>query len=197
VLSIGTAVSIGPILLAVYLPKFDTIAADLSGRFHNLHLEHVHAPGATSRALMLSSRNRIDTYQLDPLRPTNPRSGSPFENATDRGEWVMQRTPRRTGFSQLELLAVVTILGLIGVIVIPRMTASSATSKQNACYQNRSEINSAVERYYFDQGSLPANVDALSAYFPQGVPICPVSLSVYTLDESTKRVSGHSTASNH
>ena len=103
------------------------------------------------------------------------------------------RKPRH-GFSLLELLAVVTILGIIAVIVIPRITASSTTAKQNACFQNKAEVNSAVERYYFDNGSFPANIAALSTYFPDGVPNCPVSGNAYALDGTTKRVTSHTGA---
>ena len=39
--------------------------------------------------------------------------------------------------------AVVTILGIIAVVVIPRISVSSGTAKANANTQNRSEINSA------------------------------------------------------
>lgn len=98
---------------------------------------------------------------------------------------------KRAGFSLLELLAVITILGIIAVIVIPRITTSSSTAKTNACLQNKAEINSAVERYYFEQGALPANTAALSSYFPDGVPTCPVSAAAYALDATTKRVTGH------
>lgn len=106
----------------------------------------------------------------------------------------MNRRNRRGGFSLLELLAVVTILGIIAVIVIPRITASSTTAKQNACAQNKAEINSAVERYYFDNGTLPANTAALTGYFPDGVPTCPVSNNAYALDAVTKRVTSHTGA---
>ncbi len=104
----------------------------------------------------------------------------------------MQLRKHREGFSLLELLAVVIILGVIAAVVIPRITYSSVTAKQNACFQNKAEINSAVERYYFDNGSLPADTTALSAYFPDGVPVCPVSTSAYALDATTKRVTSHS-----
>lgn len=103
----------------------------------------------------------------------------------------MDNRKPRNGFSLLELLAVVTILGIIAVIVIPRVTASSATAKQNACFQNKAEINSAVERYYFDNGSFPANLAALAPYFPDGTPNCPVSTNAYTLDGTTHRVQSH------
>lgn len=100
------------------------------------------------------------------------------------------------GFSLLELLAVVTILGIIAMVVIPRISVSSTTAKNNACFQNKAEINSAVERYLFDNGSLPANLAALNPYFPDGVPTCPVSGNAYSLDATTGRVTSH-TGSTH
>ena len=103
---------------------------------------------------------------------------------------------RRSGFSLLELLAVVIILGVIAAIVIPRISYSSVTAKQNACFQNKAELNSAVERYYFDNGALPASTGDLTAYFPDGVPVCPVSGNAYSLDAATKRVTSH-TGSTH
>ena len=110
----------------------------------------------------------------------------------------MSNLRKRSGFSLLELLAVVTILGIIALVVIPRISASAATAKENACFQNKAEINSAVERYYFNIGTLPANLAAVntSAYFPDGVPTCPVSTNAYTLDATTKRVVDH-TAGTH
>jgi len=104
----------------------------------------------------------------------------------------------RRGFSLLELLAVVTILGIIALVVIPRIAASSATAKENACFQNKAEINSAVERYFFENGSLPADISAINTatYFPDGIPTCPVTDGAYALDATTKRVTGH-TAGSH
>jgi len=99
---------------------------------------------------------------------------------------------RRGGFSLLELLAVVTILGIIAVVVIPRITTSSASAKANGNLQNKAEINSAVERWYFEKGSFPANnlsdIGTDPNYFPEGVPVNPVDGSAYTLDGTTHRV---------
>ena len=109
----------------------------------------------------------------------------------------MKTKPRRNAFSLLELLAVVVILGIIALVVIPRINFSSATAKKNACHQNKAEINTAVERFNWDTGALPADADALAPpntndYFPDGLPVCPVDGSAYTLDATTKRVTGHS-----
>jgi prepilin-type N-terminal cleavage/methylation domain-containing protein len=104
----------------------------------------------------------------------------------------------RGAFSLLELLAVITILGIIALVVIPRIATSSATAKENACFQNKAEINSAVERFFFDTGALPANIANVNSsnYFPDGIPVCPVSGAAYALDATSKRVTGH-TAGSH
>ena len=110
----------------------------------------------------------------------------------------MKRTCRTRGFSLLELLAVVVILGIIALVIIPRISFSSAAAKENACFQNKAEINSAVERYFFNNGSVPSALGDLDTneYFPDGIPNCPVSDAAYTLDAVTGRVTGH-TAGSH
>jgi hypothetical protein len=54
-------------------------------------------------------------------------------------------------------------------------------------------INSAIERYAVTTGADPTSLNDLNVpdYFPQGIPVCPVSGSVYTLNPATKRVDGH------
>ena len=105
----------------------------------------------------------------------------------------------RGGFSLLELLAVVVILGVIAVIVIARINLSRAAAKEKACFQNKAEINAAVERFYFENGSMPSKLDDLDvpAYFPDGIPVCPVTNKKYKLKtDGAFRVKGH-TAGSH
>ena len=110
----------------------------------------------------------------------------------------MCKKHRRSGFSLLELLAVVVILGIVALVIVPRINFSSTTAKENACFQNKAEINAAVERYYFENGSLPAALADVNTatYFPDGVPNCPTSGNAYTLSGATGRVVGH-TAGSH
>ena len=93
----------------------------------------------------------------------------------------------------MELLAVVTILGIIAAIIVPRVTVSSDTAKQNVHAHNKATINSAVERYYINEGSWPANdlsdIGADVDYFPEGIPGNPVDPATpYSLDPVTHRV---------
>ena len=99
---------------------------------------------------------------------------------------------RRRGFSLLELLAVVTILGIIAAIVVPRITTSSDVAKQKTNEHNKATINAAVERYYINENNWPANdlsdIGADVDYFPDGIPTNPVDASAYTLNATTHRV---------
>lgn len=99
---------------------------------------------------------------------------------------------KRSGFSLLELLAVVTILGIIAAIIVPRVTVSSTTAKTKVRDHHKATINSAVERYYVETNAWPANdlsdIGANASYFPDGLPVDPVSGSAYTLNATTHRV---------
>jgi general secretion pathway protein G len=99
---------------------------------------------------------------------------------------------KRAGFSLMELLAVVTILGIIAAIIVPRVTVSSDTAKAKVNAHNKATINSAVERWYVEKGTWPAvNLSDIGAdvnYFPDGVPTNPVNNAAYTLNATTHRV---------
>jgi len=92
----------------------------------------------------------------------------------------------------MELLAVVTILGIIAAIIVPRVITSSDTSKQKVHAHNKATINSAVERWYIEKGAWPANtlsdIGADTNYFPEGIPVNPVDGSAYSLNATTHRV---------
>ena len=99
---------------------------------------------------------------------------------------------KKGGFSLLELLAVVTILGIIAAIIVPRVTVSSDNAKTKVAAHHKATINAAVERYYVNEGSWPAadlsDIGADVDYFPDGIPTNPVSGAVYALNATTHRV---------
>ena len=58
------------------------------------------------------------------------------------------------GFSLLELLAVVTILGIIAAIIVPRVTVSSDTAKQRVRDHHKATINSGCRALVYRQEHL-------------------------------------------
>jgi prepilin-type N-terminal cleavage/methylation domain-containing protein len=103
-----------------------------------------------------------------------------------------RRDKKRGGFSLMEMIAVVTILGIIAMVILPRFATLSNTSTTRTNAHNKAQINSAVERWYVEKSVWPAaNLSDISAdmnYFPQGLPANPVDSSAYTLNTTTHRV---------
>lgn len=103
-----------------------------------------------------------------------------------------RRIHQRKAFSLIELLAIVTILGIIAAIIVPRLAISSDTKKAWKDHHNKATINAAVERWYVEKGKWPADdltdVGADQNYFPQGVPTNPLHGAAYRLNPATHRV---------
>lgn len=101
----------------------------------------------------------------------------------------------------MELIAVVTILGIIAALVLPRVIGNLDVAKEKTCYHNRVEIDITVERYYIHTGSWPANdlsdIGLNKDYFPDGLPTCPLSGEAYQLDPANHRVTGHDSSGSH
>lgn len=107
------------------------------------------------------------------------------------------RTPRtkRQAFSLTEVLGVVAILAILAAYIVPRAVAHYEEAKLNTCHANRGEIELQVQLWFRNAGSYPASnlsdIGADSAYFPEGVPVCPVDGTSYTIDTTTGFVNGH------
>jgi len=105
------------------------------------------------------------------------------------GNLSMVRSRHPGGFSLLELLAVVVILGIIAAIVVPRVSNSSKTAKQNTKHHTISALNSSIEQFYTETGNWPTNLSELVPnYLPDGVPAPPDGSPAYTIDATLHRV---------
>ncbi|WP_153163156.1 prepilin-type N-terminal cleavage/methylation domain-containing protein [Zoogloea sp. 1C4] len=71
------------------------------------------------------------------------------------------RRPRlQDGFTLVELLIVVVILGVLAAIAIPQFSASTDDSKAAALDATLSNLRTAIELYYQQHGSYPSAVAA-------------------------------------
>jgi prepilin-type N-terminal cleavage/methylation domain-containing protein len=107
--------------------------------------------------------------------------------------YLPQNRVARRAFSLLELLAVVTILGILASLVLPRLSGQAVTAKGKVCSQYVGDLNGAIEKYYIDHGTYPASVNDLQddRYYPAAIPVCPVTGQPFAIDTNTHSVRPH------
>jgi prepilin-type N-terminal cleavage/methylation domain-containing protein len=107
----------------------------------------------------------------------------------------LNRRLTRRGFSLSELMAVLVILGVLAMLIVPRVAGYHDESKRTACYANQRDIELQVKLWHRNHGTYPAadlsDIATDVTYFPGGLPSCPVDGTAYTIDTTTGRVIAH------
>ena len=89
---------------------------------------------------------------------------------------------KEMGFSLIELLIVMVIMGLLAALVGPRMFGKVGKSKQNAARSQMALLETALDTYRLDVGKYPSDLQSLRTsdgekwdgpYLPKAVPKDP------------------------
>lgn len=85
-------------------------------------------------------------------------------------------TNRKSGFTLVEIMIVVAIIGLLAAIAIPNFVKARTTAQKNACINNLRQIDGAKEQWALENKKKSGDeiVEAdVNGYIKGGAPTCP------------------------
>ena len=89
---------------------------------------------------------------------------------------------REEGFTLIEMLIVLFIIGIVLAIAIPNLKSAGEAARERADQANRKLIGAQADNFYLEYGRYPASVEELvRKNYLRSVPKCPSGRGKYVI----------------
>jgi prepilin-type N-terminal cleavage/methylation domain-containing protein len=95
---------------------------------------------------------------------------------------MKNKTSRKSGFTLVEIMIVVAIIGLLAAIAIPNFVRARTQSQKNACINNLRQIDGATQQWALENkvaASAAVSFNAIQPYLKNSV-ICPAGGTAFS-----------------
>lgn len=89
------------------------------------------------------------------------------------------------GFATLEVILMVTVLGILSAVAIPRFTAITTSANTAKVQADLSTLDTAIALYQMDNGKAPKSISDLGDYVQDIDDLKPPAGNVYVKGEET------------
>jgi prepilin-type N-terminal cleavage/methylation domain-containing protein len=121
----------------------------------------------------------------------HPKSGQPK---------MRSKESYKPGFTLVEIMLVVAIIGLLAVLAIPNFLRARSTAQKNACITNLRQIDSGKQQWAIEnkkQATETPTSDDVARYIKNGkFPACPAG-GTYTVNAANTDPTCSESASGH